>query len=298
MAGKDIIAGAQPVEWIEETSFATAEEDADWEWFGVGTSWSAAESIESESVSYLPEYGASNKLEKRMNIAHHEMWEGEITYHPQNFDLLKFFTGEDGGTSDDPPTIQVGEVNESADPEEFRRILGGLGQDFSASVDEGGTWEVTGDFIFADGESWSDSDYTGTEGSHAAEDTSEPFKYGDLSNVQYGSEPLDGAVEGLEFNVSTEVAIVRDPDEARDTLIAALIPVDREVTVDVTLTYDSFDMGDEVRAYERKDFTFDIGTYSFTIEGVQFPEMPYEFTADDLISDTVSSDPAASISWT
>jgi len=40
-----------------------------------------------------------------------------------------------------------------------------------------------------------------------------------------------------------------------------------------------------------------IGTTTFTIDGVQFPEMPYEYTADDLVSDSLSSDPASSLSW-
>lgn len=294
MAGDTVIRGAQPVEYVEETTFATTEDDASWNWFGIGTSWSVTEGVNSESITYLPEHGASNKLSKRMNLSHSDMYEGEITYHPQDFDLLKFVTGTTGGTTDDPPSIQVGEVDEQNS--EYQRLLGGMGEEVSMSVDEDSTWETSASFIFADGEGWSGSDYVGT-GSHATEDTSEPFTYSDLSNVQYGGSPLDGAVESLEFSVSNDIAVVKDPDATRGTDIAALVPVDREISVDVTLTYDSMNMASEVRSYNSQDFTFDIGTTSFTIGGVQFPEFPYEFTADDLISDSVSSDPADSITW-
>jgi len=297
MAGKNVIQGAQPVEYLEETSYATPETDGSWNWLGIGTSWSVDLGVESESITYLPEYNASNKLEKRMNVKHREMYEGEATYHPQDFDILPYFTGADGGTSDDPPTIQFGEVNESVSPEEFRRMYGGMGEDFSLSVGEDETAEVTSSFIFTDAEDWGTTDYVGA-GSHASEDTTEPFKYDDLNTVTYGGTSLDEAVESLELSVSQDVAVVRDPRSSNSTLIDALIPVDREITVSMDVTYTTFDMQSEVRSYTRQDLVFDLGGYSFTIEGVQFPESPYEFTADDLVSDSIESDPAASLTWT
>lgn len=303
MAGKNIIAGAQPVEWLKETNFATVEDEATWNWFGLGTSWSVDNGVETESIRYLPQYGDSGKLEKRVNVSHREIWDGEVTYHPQNFDLLEFFTGASGGTSDTVPSIQVGEVNESVSPEEFRRIYGGVGEECTLSVGEDETAEITGSFKFADAEDWGTTDYTadtdadGTSGSHAVEDTTEPFKYADLSNVQYGGANISDAIESLELGISQDLAVVRDPDSTNNTLIDAMVPVDREITVDLDLTYSTFDMQSEVRAYTPKDFTFDIGATSFTVGDVQFPEAPYEFSADDLISDSISSDPASSLSW-
>ena len=295
MAGRDVVTGAQPVEYVEETTFAEPEVDADWEWWGIVESFSATPGVETESITYLPEYGATNKLEKRMNVKHRDMWEADITYHSQGFDELRFWTGEIGGTDDEVPTVQIGQIDESND--EFARWLGGMGEEVTVSVEEDSTVEMDGSFIFADGEDFVTDDYVDAEGSHAAEDTTEPFKYADLSNVEYGGVQLGGAIESLEFTISNDVAIVRDPDADRETLIDALQPVDREISVDLDLTYENFDIVEEVRAYEPKDLTFDIGTTTFTIGGVQFPEAPYEFSADDLISDTVSSDPANSISW-
>lgn len=297
MAGDNVIAGAQPVEWIEESSFATGETDGAYNWFGIGASWSVDQGVESESITYLPEVGASNKLEKRTNVKLREMYSGEITYHPQNFDMLQYFTGQDGGTSDDVSSIQVGEVNEGVDPTEYRRLLGGIGEEVTISVEEDGVAEVNGSFIFSDAEDWTDTDYIDA-GSHAAENSTEPWAYKDLSNVTYGGSPMNGAIESIELTISNEIAEVRDPDAARETQITALVPVDREITVDVEFTYDSFDVLQDVRNYTAGDFVFQLGNTEFTVGGVKFPEAPYEFTADDLVSDSLSSDPASSITWT
>lgn len=295
MAGDTVLRGSQPVEYVEESSFASQEADASWQWFGLVDSWSVDQGVESESLTYLPEHGASNKLEKRVNVKHREMYEGDISLNPQtDFSLLKYWTGTAGGTNDDPPTIQVGEVEEENG--EYRRLMGGMGSDVTLSMGEDEAGEISGNFIFADETGWGTSDYVGA-GSHATEDTSEPFKWDDVSNVQWGGSSLDGCVESIEVSISNDVAEVRDPDKTRPTQLCALVPVDREITVDITLTYDSFNMLSNIRSYTKQDFTFDIDTTSFTISDVQFPELPYEYASDDLVSDSISSDPASGISW-
>jgi len=396
MAGdSSVIVGAQPVEYGEETSFATGlDGSTDYKWFGIGTSWSPEQGVESESVTYLPEYEADNKLEKNVNVKLREMYSGDITYHPQSgFDFLKFWTGKVGGTADDVPTIQIGEVDETND--EYRRLLGGVGEEFSLSVEQDGVAEIDGSFMFAAAEPFGPADYVGDgivdlansvtptndeisvitssldegfvalyednsgtyneldrveadsstaqntddlagstvdavqvikttqtftsetltvydetdgggtaetidvnrEGSHASEVTTEPLSYDNLSNVSYGGSSLDGYVESIELSVSNDVVEVRDPDSGRETQIAAIVPVDREVTVDLDITYDSFELVDEIRSYNAQDFKFDLGTTTFTVTGVQFPEAPFEFSPDDLISDSLSSDRASSLSW-
>lgn len=296
MVGDTAIRGRQPVEYVEETAFATEESEASWQWFGLGTSWDVTQGLETETISYLPEVDSSNKLSKKTNVKHSEMWEGSITYHPQNFDLLKYWTGAENGVADDVPSIQVGHIDEEND--EYQRMLGGAGEEVTVSVDEDGSFEVDGSFIFADGTDWVTDDYVGTNGSHATEDASEPLKYADLSNVQYGGSDLTGAIESVEFTVSNNIAVVKDPDASRDSLIVGLVPTDREITVDITLTYSGFDMASEVRDYTAKDFTFDVNGTSFTISDVQFPEFSFAMEPEDLISDSVSSDPATNISWT
>lgn len=290
-----------PVEYVEESTYATQDDGtSSWNWFGIGTSWSATQGANTESIRYLPQYGSTNKLSKRVNIKQSEMWEGEITYHPQNFDLLKFFTGSDGGTSDTVPSIQIGEINEDASTDEFRNLMGGVGSEFALTIDEDSTAEVSGSFTFADGTDWTTSDYVDdtSGGSHATEDSTEPFAYKDLSNITYGGTDLSGAVSSIELSVSNDLATVKDPEAGRDSLIAALVPTNREITLSVELTYDGFDLAQEVRSYTPKDFAFDLGTTTFTVNDVRFPEFSYELSPEDLVGDSIDSDPATDLSWT
>lgn len=291
------VVGAQPVEYVEETDYATEVIDGSYNWFGITTSWSADQGVESESITYLPEYGASNKLEKRVNVKLREMYEGEITYHPQgDFSFLQYFTGALEGTADDVTSLQFGEINEGDGT--FRRLLGGVGEEITISVAEDEVAEVSGSFTFGEATEWNTTDYVDVDGSHATEDTTEPWSYDNLGSVTYGGTEMDGAIDSVELTISNDLAVVRDANSNLSTQIAAIIPVDREITVSVEFTYDNFDILNEVRSYEAKDFVFSIGNTTFTVGGVKFPEAPYEFTADDLVADSLDSDPANSISWT
>jgi len=292
------IRGSQPLEYAEESSYADQLADnTDWNWFGIATAWSVDQGVESESISYLPEHGASDRLEKRVNVKLREMYEGEITYHPQdNFDFLQYYTGTVGDTQDTISSIQIGEKNE--DDDEYRRYLGGAGEEITVSVGEDEVVEVNGSFIFGDVTDWTSSDYVGVDGSHATEDSTEPDTYDDLGNVQYGGSDLSGAVESVELTISNDLEVVRDTNSTLPTQIDAIVPVNREITVDLDITYDDFSLLTDVRSYSAKDFTFDIGSTSFTVNDVKFPEQPYEYDAEDLVSDSISSDPATGITWT
>ena len=292
------IPGAQPVEYAEEIDYATSlPNTTDYQWVGLATSWSVEQGVESESITYLPEFGADNKLEKRVNVKLREMYEADLTYHPQgDFSFLQYFTGELEGTSDDVESLQFGEIDETND--EFRRLLGGVGEEVTISVGEDEVAEVDTNFMFGEAEEWSAEDYVGEDGSHAEEDTTEPWSYDDLGTVLYGGEEMDGAVESVELSISNDLAVVRDANSDLSTQIAAIVPVDREITVDVEFTYDNFDILNEVRSYIPKEFEFTIGNTTFTVGGVQFPEAPYSYEPDDLVADSLTSDPASSISWT
>jgi hypothetical protein len=386
------IAGSQPVEYGKETSYAGELPSAtDYNWFGITTSWSVDQGVESESITYLPEAGASNKLEKRVNVKLREMYEADLTYHPQsNFDFLEYFTGKIGGTSDQVPSLQAGEIEEEND--EYRRLRGGVGEEVTISVEEDGVAEIDTSWIFGEANSWNTVDYIGDginttisitpdsdeisvdtssidtgeivfydtddkvldivdasttspqntsevggttvegfqlrkvgstvtdetinfytdvdgggtsstadysiEGSHADEDTTEPWSYDNLGSVKYGGEELDGSVDSIELSISNDLAVVRDANSDLSTQIEFIQPVDREITVDVEFTYDNFDILEEVRSYTAKDFEFTLGNTTFTIGGVKFPEIPYSYEPDDLVADSLTSDPASSISWT
>jgi hypothetical protein len=289
--------GAQPIEYGEETDYAAELPDTqEWNWFGITTSWDVDQGVESSSITYLPEFDSSNKLEKRTNVKLREMYEGSVTFHPQSdFTLLEYFTGAANATADDVTSLQIGEIDE--DNDEYRRLLGAVGEEITISVGEDEVAEVEGSFIMGDATDWTSTDYVGVDGSHAAEDTTEPWAYKNLSNVQYGGTDFSGAIDSVELTISNDLAVVRDPSSSLSTQIVSIVPVDREITVDVEFTYDDFSMLSDIRSYSDQDFVFDIGNTTFTVNGVKFPELPFEFTPDDLVSDSITSDPADGFSW-
>lgn len=295
MPGQTVVQGAQPIEYVEETAFGDPEVDAAWNWIGLVTSHSVSPEVEAETVTYLPPSGVDNKLEQKKNVKVSEGYSGDLTYHPQGgFDFLQLFTGADGTTSSEIPPWQLGEQVEEQG--EYRRILGVVGDEWELNVSEDSIAEVSASWIAADAEDWSTTDYVGA-GSHAAEDGTEPLTYDDLSNVQLGGTDINGAVEELTITVSNDLEVVKDPNSDFGTHVYAIEVTDREVSADLTLTYSDFNLAQTVRSYQPQDLTFTLGGQDFTVPDVQFPEFPYEMSPEDLVGDSVSSDPASGLTW-
>lgn len=295
MPGDTVVQGAQPVEYVEETSFATAETDGAYNWIGLVTAHSVTQSVEAANVRYLPADSSTDKLETVKNVKVSEVWENELTYHPQTVaGLLNYFTGAAGDTGDSLTSIQIGEQNENSD--EYRRLLGAVGEEWSMTISEDSPVEVSASFLAADGEDWGATDYVG-KGSHAAENSADPVTYDDLANVQLGGAAVADHVEELVLTVSNDLTVVKDPDAARNSQIAAIVPTSREITAELSLTYDDMTMAQTVRSYTAQNLTFDVGAVSFTVNDVKFPEFPYEMGPEDLVGDSVSSDPATGLTW-
>lgn len=302
MPGASTVKGAQPIEYQEETNFgstASADLEGAYNWFGLVTSFSATQGIEAENVRYLPAAGSTNKLETVENVKVSEAYSGEITFSLQDLTPLQYWTGAAGDTSDDVTSIVVGEQNE--DSGEFRNLTGGVGEEVTLTIEEDGVAEMSGSFIFADATDWGTTDYIGSTGSHAAADTTTPSTYGDLGGINLGGTALSDAVESLTLTVSNDLEVVKDPDATTASQIAAIVPTSREISVELALTYDDMSMAQTVRSYTKQDLTFnlDVGgvTNAFTVTDTQYPEFPYEFAPEDLVGDTVTSDPASGLTW-
>jgi hypothetical protein len=293
MPGDTVVQGAQPVEYVEETSFATDETDPAMNWFGLVDTWTVTQGVEAETVRYLPGSGSSEKLETLQNVKVSEAYTVEASIMPQDLSILKYFTGANGGTSDSLTPIQAGEQDE--DNGEYRRIKGMVGEEMVLTIEEDSVATLETTFLAADANNWSGSDYVGA-GSHATEDTSTPLTYDDLGSVNLGGSSLGDAVESLTLTVSNDLEVVKDPDATPQSHIAAIAPTSREITVELALTYDDFSMAQDVRNYNAQDLTFTFQD-SFTVSDTKYPEFPYEMGPDDLVGDTVASDPATNLAW-
>lgn len=295
MPGDSVIQGRQPVEYVEESSFGSDESDGTYNWIGAVTSFSVTPGVESTRVQYLPADDATDKLQTHQNVKVSEAYSVDITYHPQDFTFFQYITGSDGGLADSLTNIQFGEQDE--DNSEYRRIKGAVGEELSITISEDEVAEVEASFIAADVNDWAGSDYVGT-GSHASEDTSEPYTYDDLGTVNLGGSALDGSVSSLTLTISNDLTVVKDPDASPASHIAAIVPTSREITAELDLTYNNMNMAQTVRNYTKQDLTFNFpSSTSWTVSDTAYPEFPYEFTPEDLVGDTVTSDPATNLTW-
>lgn len=306
MPGQTFVQGSQPVEYVEESTFAQTPTDPDMSWFGMITSHSVTQEVISANIRYLPEDGASNKLETVHNEKVSEAYEAELTYHPQNFNVFQYFTGAAGTTSDSMSSVTIGEQDENNS--EYRRILGATGEELSLTVSEDSAAECTATFLGADSTDWNQYDYInsdassggadGTEGSHATNPGTDPIAYDDLTAIALGGTQIGDAVEELVLTVTNELVVVKDPtNNSRNSQIDALTPVTREIVVELSLTYDDMSMASQIRSYSPQDLTFTLNGTNFTVSDVQFPEFPYEMTPEDMVGDTISSDPCSGLTW-
>lgn len=296
MPGGSFTQGSQPVEFVEESTFATLEADAEYNWIGFVTSYNGSTMVEEDVFTYLPDDATGNDLQTIQAEKVSELHEVDMTYRPQDLDFFQYFTGAIGDTDPELSSLQFGEQNRNEGT--YRRSYGAVGEEISLTIEEDSIAEVDASFTVAAQEDWSTTDYVGT-GSHASEDPATPLMFDDLSNVLWGGASLDGAVDSLTLTISNDLVVVKDPDAGLDSHVDGIVPVDREIDVELGITYDGFNMANNIRSFVKQDLTFDFGPNdeSWTINDVAFPEFPYEFTADDLVADSVTSVRCSGLSY-
>lgn len=299
MPGITTVQGSQPVEYVEETTFASAEADGAYNWIGLVNSVSTSIVTEEEIVKYLPDDTNAIDLQTLTAEQVSQLHEIEVTYHPQDLGFLDYFMGASGSLSNTLTSIQIGQQDKNNS--EFSRTLGCVGEEISISISEDSVAEITASFLAADAEDWTGTDYVGA-GSHAtATDpaTTPPLSYDDLGTVQWGGASLNHAIESLDLTISNDLVVVKDPDATTASHVDAITPVDREITLDLSLTYGDMSLAEDVRSFTKQDFTFNWGpaSESWTVSDVAFPEAPYEFGPEDLVSDSVSSVPATDLAY-
>lgn len=298
MAGETFVQGAQPVEYAEEADFGVpVADDTTWNWIGYVTSVDVSVMAEEEIVGYLPAGDDGFNLERFVAEKASEMYEVDITYHPQDLDFFQYFTGMDGGTSPEITPIQLGLQDNNND--EFSQITGLVGEEISLSIEEDSAAEVSCSFIGADATDWVSEDYVGTEGEHSSEDPSDMLVYDDLSNVTWGGTSLDHAIESLDLTISNDLEIIKDPDSQLGSHIEAIVPTNREITTELSITYSDMQMANDVRDFTRQDLAFEFGPNdeNWTVGNQAFPEFPFEFGPEDMIADSISSIPADSLTY-
>ena len=291
------IQGAQPVEYVEESTFAQAPTDPSMSWVGLVTEAAVTVTPVEEVVRYLPDNDDAVDLQTLTAEKVSEMYNVELTYHPQDEAFYPYFLGGDGTLESDLTSVAMG--FQDTNNGEYQQLLGCVGEELEITIEEDSIAEVSASFLAAssDGD-WDSTDYVAS-GSHATENTAEPYSYDDLGSVQWGGSSIGDAIESLTVTVSNDLTVVKDPDSNLDSHIDSIVPTSREITTELALTYDDMSMVDDIRSFTKDDLGFNFPTStSWTVNNVAFPEAPYTFGPEDLVGDSVSSVACDGLSYT
>ncbi|AGK61511.1 hypothetical protein Asulf_01533 [Archaeoglobus sulfaticallidus PM70-1] len=285
------------VEYVEESEFGTFPTDPAMQWIGLVDIVKPVIKPKTETKRYLAANASTNRLEKLMNVKVGEEIGLELEYYPQSLPgFLQYFIGSATGLADDLASVSVGIIHKGSG--EYMTLSGLVGEEVTLEIPEDGVVKVSARLVGADATDPSTSDYIGL-GSHAAEDSTEPLTWEDVSNVQmnYGAGfvSVEDYVSSIEIRVRNELKVIKDIGDTKASRIVAIKPVSREVTLGLEMNYDDLDMLLKVRSLTELGFKFTIGGKTFTLSGVKFPELPTEFSPDDLVGDKITSLPVTGL---
>lgn len=297
MPGKQLVKGSQPTEYAEETNLAQPENDPEMNWFGLVETVDVTHDLVTEQI-YEHVGDEASSLESYVNIEDHNHISVTLEGSPQNFRILEHFSGGTGYTTDKITPIQIGEQNEETD--EYRRLLGCIGDTITITFDRSSVCRFNAQYRVLDITDWTDIDYVGG-GSHATENTSEPFTFGDLNSITYGGIEISDAIQFLEFKVDNDVLVNTDVNSNLDSGASTVKWKDRKVTATLEVAYDDMSLIEEARTREEKDLQFYVGGVKFHIGNVLLEQAPHRTSTSELQTATYTTTPgkkgSMSFSW-
>jgi hypothetical protein len=111
---------------------------------------------------------------------------------------------------------------------------------------------------------------------------------------------LADAVKSLELRIVNKITRVKDLSNTTSTRTKGFVCNSRDIVLSLELNYDDISTGTadnkfsltDIRSLTPFDVQFAIDGYKYTLVGVRWPELPYDWGSDDLLGDKVTSLPA------
>lgn len=282
------------VEFVEEDTFAYPVDDPNMQWVGYVTGYESHTTAESErykvpnSTGKYASMGENRKIREDIGLS--------INYVPQDFDMLKYFTGDTIGVDDEMPSVQFGEMLHYGDHVDSRRLLGCVGEEFSLTFSRDEVARGSMSFITVERQDFFSGEYIG-DGSHANESSSEPLSFDDISNVRLAGKNIRHFISEISIEISNDYTIFYEPDSSIRTEIGSVRLDNKDIQVGLDLVYVDTSFVDTVTEYQKVDLTFDIRGVTFTFEECQFPEFKHVMDPEELTGTKVVSDPVRDMNY-
>ncbi|MHC1597307.1 MAG: phage tail tube protein [Methermicoccaceae archaeon] len=290
----DVVAGNNPVEYVEEATFATTPTNPAMGWMGLVESFTPTVRSVVKDTRYMAASG-DDALEAVLQTKTGQELELAARILPQSLTFwATYVLGGTGGTADTMNSISIGHVLDSITTAAYGMYRGCVAKSAQLTFarDAPATLEIS--WLAADFDGYSGTDYIGT-GSHASASTDAPLLWSDLSALTWGGAVLDPYVQELVISVENQLKPVYDVGATTSTGISTILPVKRDIKVSLTLDLDDADFYDSVRNLTEQDLVATIDSTDYTIAGVAFPELAAEYKGDDAIEQTIESVPCKSI---
>ena len=290
----DVVAGNNPVEYVEETTFASTPTDPTMLWMGLVESFTPTVRSVVKDTRYMAASG-DEALEAVLTTKTGQELELAARILPQSLTFWATYAlGSTSGTADTLNSISIGHVLDNITTAAYGVYRGCVVKSarLTFARDAPATLELT--WLAADFDGYSGTVYIGA-GAHAAASTAAPLLWSDLTALTWGGAALDPYVQELVISVDNQLKPVYDVGASTSTGISTILPTKRDIKVSLTLDLDDADFYDSVRNLTKQSLVATIGGSTYTIAGVAFPELAAEYKGDDAIEQTLESVPCESI---
>ncbi|MHC1625254.1 MAG: phage tail tube protein [Methermicoccaceae archaeon] len=286
------ITGNQPVEYVDENTFATTPNNPAMQWFGLVEQFTPYIRTKTDDIRYLRANG-EEALESLSQYSTGQELELSFLVRPQSLQFwIDNVLGSATGTDDTLTSISVGHIVDVEGTPYYGLYRGCVVRSAILSFAEDRLCELSFVMASADYSGYTDIDYVGS-GSHALRSTSAPL--GQVDSLTWGAEPFTDYVRELTIGVHYTLRRLVDIDAQSSTRTVAFIPAKRNIIVSLTMDFASMDMLSSVANLTSHDMVFTMGSNTITIKDVAFPEFKGGFSADDLVETTLTSVPCKSI---
>lgn len=310
-------------EFILETTYGTTPPNPAMQWIGLVQSVKNAHKVKTEDIKYLK----ANSYTTGRTDSHKIVQTGEdigieIEYIPQVGNMFvanttpSLFTGSFGNDvtapyqpTDTPPSYSIGIVDKWTDAstggDEYILYKGMIVSDMTLTIPEEGALKCKATLL-GQNMTTESATYIGT-GSHASENSGAPLGSTHISDVQMRATAgtwasVTDIVNAIEIKISNKVLFAKDLNSSLTSKINAAICTSRDVSISLDVDWSDYTKSptsktafciDDVRSFQSYDIGFKVEQgatdYYIVCCGAKFPELPFEYSFDDICGDKMTS---------
>jgi len=299
--------GLKAVEYIEDDPFGTTPLNSNWSWFGLVEKYDTPIKKDTESFKYLPDPDDTTGLTRKRTQVVGGTLEGSLSYYIQDFAFWKYAMGNASTLGNTLTGISVSQtIEEPSGTKKFIVSKGNIVKSLKLTLPSDGIGKVDCSLVRVEVADPTDTDPTGTLGSHASEDTSDALLWDELSDVCMDADDppttsIGHIVGDLNLEIVNDIDMPKDVDETTWTKIAGVVLNSRDINLGIRLTWIDVNdtaapkIHDIIKNSTLQNFRFTLGDRIAIVKNLLFTEWnpalaPEEYLGEELTPETDNAD--------